>query len=146
MRSPSMRSRSLVFVLAAGSAHGQEGGTEQKPAVELKPAAAETEGPRPLLMEGFDALGASASLRALRLDVNGWLEQSYSANTHQPKNHANTLHAFDDRSNAYRFNQLVVAAQRTLAEGNGFDVGGSVELLYGSDGRLIHAAGLRPGD
>ncbi|MBI3848600.1 MAG: porin [Planctomycetes bacterium] len=62
-----------------------------------------------------------------------------------PSDRVNALRLFDDRSNNYRFNQLVLVGERTLADGNEFDFGGRVELLYGSDARFTHAAGLLAG-
>lgn len=78
----------------------------------------------------------------LGLKFGGWVEQSYTFNTDSPDDRLNVGRVFDDRSNDYRFNQLLVSLERGLSDGKDFDIGGKIELMYGSDARFIHQKGL----
>jgi hypothetical protein len=78
----------------------------------------------------------------MRLKFGGWVAQSYTFNTDSPSDRLNAARVFDDRSNDYRFNQFLVYFERELSDGKDFDIGGRVELMYGSDARFIHQKGL----
>lgn len=128
----------VVLGLAAGAARGQ---TPPGPDASQAPAPS----PRPFVMEGVEKIGLAEAFSTSRLQLRGWLDQSYTANAADPDDHANALRAFDDRADAYRFNQLALVVERPLADGADFDLGARVELLYGSDARFTQAAGLLRG-
>jgi hypothetical protein len=90
----------------------------------------------------LEAVGLKSRFEESRLSFYGWVAQSYTFNTDSPSDRINVGRVFDDRSNDYRFNQLVVNLERTLSDGSEFDLGGKVELMYGSDARFIHQRGL----
>ncbi len=107
--------------------------TEEATAIEQIPRGMQdVEGLR-LKKSIFDDLG---------LKFGGWVEQSYTFNTDSPSDRLNVGRVFDDRSNDYRFNQFIVYLARELSDGKNFDIGGKIELMYGSDARFIHQRGL----
>jgi hypothetical protein len=120
----------LVAVLPA-ALHAQEGAKPDLP----------TE-PRPLIKEGLGELGLGSFLEEARLEIRGWLAQSFTFNAHHADDDLNTFRLFDDGADRYRFNQLGLLIERLPAEEPGWDLGGGVELLYGSDARFIHSEGL----
>ena len=79
----------------------------------------------------------------LHLKFGGWVAQSYTFNFDSPSDRMNAGRVFDDRSNDYRFNQLLVYLERPLSsDPTEFDIGGRIELMYGSDARFIHQRNL----
>ena len=82
-------------------------------------------------------------LRRYGIELGGWLDQGLTINDRGPVNRFNGPVTFNDRSNEYQMNQLYLYAQRvTETCGCGFDVGGRVDLLYGTDHRFTAANGL----
>ena len=82
-------------------------------------------------------------LECHRIDIRGWLDQGYTWNSDSPVNRFNTPVAYDDRANEYQLNQLYLLAERvTNTCGCGWDIGGRVDLLYGTDRRFPFAIGL----
>lgn len=78
------------------------------------------------------------------IDIGGWIAQSpFTWNPDNPANRFNGPVTWNDRSNEYQLNQLYWYAQRTIdTEGYGVDIGGRVDLLYGTDARFTTATGL----
>ncbi len=76
-------------------------------------------------------------------DYGGWLAQSFTANGSSPANHFNGPVTFNDRSNAYQMNQFWNYLERqTCTGGCGVDIGGRIDMLYGTDARFTQATGL----
>ena len=108
-------------------AAGQPSGVEEEPGEEE---------------EGFKLFKLQA-LERRRIDVRGWIEQGFTWNPDNPVNRFNGPVAYNDRSNEYMLNQLYLIAERTTkTEDGGWDVGGRVDLLYGTDSRFPLAFGL----
>ncbi len=110
--------------------------------------AAETPAPAPAAdapetFSANDALGLKDN--ALGIKFYGWVEQSYTYNFDSPSDKVNVGRVFDAKDNTYRLNQVAVNFEKALKDGKDFDWGGKVELMYGSDGALIHSAGLSDG-
>ncbi|NLE38545.1 MAG: porin [Pirellulaceae bacterium] len=75
--------------------------------------------------------------------VQGWLDQGFTWNPASPDSRLNYPLTFNDRANEYQMNQLYLAmGRRVNAEGCKFDVGGRVDLLYGTDYFFTEATGL----
>ena len=73
----------------------------------------------------------------------GWLDQGFTLNTLSPRNRTNGPVTFNDRSNEYQLNQLYMRLVRDVdSEGCAWDVGGRVDLLYGTDSIYVTARGL----
>jgi len=76
-------------------------------------------------------------------DIRGWLDQGYTYNPDNPTNRFNGPVTFNDRANDYQMNQLYLIGERvTKTEDRDWDVGGRVDLLYGTDYRFTTAYGL----
>lgn len=77
------------------------------------------------------------------LDIGGWVDSGYTWNPDEPADRFNGPMTFNDRSNEYMLDQWVVYMHRdTDTGGNGWDLGGGVDLLYGDDYRFTTALGL----
>lgn len=80
--------------------------------------------------------------RANQWFVRGWLAQGFTGNPDDPVDRMNTPMGFNDRSNEYQLNQLYLTGGRAIQEGCSWDIGGRVDLLYGTDYRFVQALGL----
>ncbi|MBN1393715.1 MAG: porin [Pirellulales bacterium] len=77
----------------------------------------------------------------------GWLDQGFTLNTLSPRNRTNGPVTFNDRSNDYQLNQLYMRLLRDMEfGGSDWDVGGRVDLLYGTDQIFVSARGLEVRD
>jgi len=95
-----------------------------------------------LLMHELDTVGAARTLSDYGLKVYGWFEGGY---TYNHRNHGQTFivpgpfnHEY---GNHFMINQIDLRIEKQV-DATKFDVGGMVELLYGSDAARIHATGL----
>ena len=109
-------------------------------------AANETEPRRPL-MSLLDQAGVGRTLDDARIDIYGHLEAGYTRNFKHPPTFINGGQifgrVFDVVDNEVVMNQLDLNIERRVDPANHqFDVGGGVELLYGTDAEFIHARGL----
>ncbi|PQO34274.1 porin [Bremerella cremea] len=80
--------------------------------------------------------------------VDGWLDQGYTANTDHPISNFNGPLGFNDRADDYQMNQLYLSFGKNIADDCcGWDFGGRVDVLYGSDYFFLESNGLeRHGD
>ncbi len=73
----------------------------------------------------------------------GWVEQGLIFNSLSPTNRWNGPVYTDDRSNEYEMNQLWLGWERPVkTDGCGWDIGGRVDLMYGTDWRYGLCNGL----
>lgn len=92
--------------------------------------------------EGFK-LFRSPWLESRRITIGGWIDQGFTYNPSSPANKFNGPINFNDRANEYQMNQLYLFAERvTKTDGRGFDLGGRVDFLYGTDYRFVQGVGL----
>jgi hypothetical protein len=85
-------------------------------------------------LRGLDALG---------IKTTGWLEQGATFNSLNPSDRSNGPLATNDRSDDYQMNQLWLAFVRPVkTDGDGFDIGGRVDVVYGTDWRYGDSLGL----
>ena len=96
-----------------------------------------------LLMMGLGKVGAGQTLKDLKLNIYGWVESGYTYNhRHGSVNETIIPGPFNhERGNHYMLNQVDLRFER-LVDPTKFDVGGMVELMYGSDAARIHSSGL----
>ena len=67
------------------------------------------------------------------INIYGWLEAGITANPDNPASHYNGTLAPNDR-NEFQFNQNYLVIEKTLnTDEHGWDIGGRVDLLYGTD-------------
>jgi hypothetical protein len=77
------------------------------------------------------------------IGLEGWISQGLTINTDSPANRSNFPVTFNDRSNDYQLNQIYLSLARAVGEeGWHWDVGGRVDLLYGTDSFYTTARGL----
>ena len=75
--------------------------------------------------------------------LESWLDQGATINTLSPRNRINGPVTFNDRSNDYQLNQIYLRLKRDVdTEGDRWDMGGRVDLLYGTDSIYTEARGL----
>jgi len=103
-----------------------------------------------LLMMGLGKAGAGQTMKDLKLNIYGWVETGY---TYDHRHGAYNSHSYDGATfiqpgpfnheyrNHLMLNQFVLRFERQV-DTTKFDVGGMVELMYGSDAAQIHASGL----
>lgn len=75
--------------------------------------------------------------------VNLWLDQGFTGNTDDPADNFNGPLLFTDRANEYLMNQLYLQMGRAVNKRRmAWDIGGQIDLLYGSDYYFTTATGL----
>ena len=78
-----------------------------------------------------------------RFKISGWIDSGITFNPASPQDNQNFGRLFDDRANEPLLNQAVINFERALAPQPGeFDWGFKLQLMYGSDARVIHSLGL----
>jgi len=76
-----------------------------------------------------------------RIRLGGWLDQGVSVVANQPADGYNGVVTFNDRDGEYQMNQLYFFLEReTATDCGGWDLGGRVDFLYGTDSRFTQAA------
>ena len=83
-------------------------------------------------------------LQALGINTYGWIEQGVTFNSLNPTDRWNGPVGTNDRSDDYQLNQLWVGIERTVhnVENGGWDIGGRIDAMYGSDWRYGASNGL----
>ena len=82
-------------------------------------------------------------LQAWRISVGGWIEQGITFNAQEPASRFNGPVATNDRHADYQLNQLWAYMVRpTKTDGCGFDIGGRVDMVFGTDWRFGINRGL----
>lgn len=75
-------------------------------------------------------------LRAWGISIGGWIEQGITFNAQEPDSRYNGPLATNDRHADYQLNQLWLYFVRpTNTGGCGFDIGGRLDIVFGSDWR-----------
>jgi len=75
--------------------------------------------------------------------VDGWIAQGFTGNGDNPPDDFNGPIGFNDRANEYQLNQLyLVLAKEVDTNPCSWDVGGRVDLLYGTDYFFTQSLGL----
>ncbi len=82
-------------------------------------------------------------LQNMGIKVGGWLEQGITFNPNSPVDRFNGPVAVNDRSNEYQLNQFwLYASKPTNTGGCGWDWGGHIDMMYGTDWRYGIGYGL----
>ena len=74
-------------------------------------------------------------LERMGISISGWLEQGLTFNGDRPANRFNGPVGSNDRGGEYEMNQLWMTLERSVNSGNGFDLGGRIDVAYGTDWR-----------
>jgi hypothetical protein len=114
---------------------------------------------QPLLMEdappasqsvlntAADSVGIGSMMKSWGIKAGGWVEGSYTYNTRAPHSDISEGRVFDFEHDAARLNQVALQFARAPdiaadAKAGKFDIGFGLDMMYGSDGRIIHSNGL----
>jgi hypothetical protein len=109
------------------------------------PVMADDNGPtvRRPLMAALDGLGAAKPLDAIGIDIRGYVEGSWQFDASHPTGNYFTGRAFDNEQESVLLDQLDLNISRQVDASKGkFDVGFTIEQIYGADAALLHANGL----
>ena len=115
----------------------------EKPAAKPEPPAAKTEEKKPEEKKAEEEKSDSdeppephrliGKLGGTNLNIYGWTDMGITGNFANPASHYNGMLAPID-SKRFQFNQTYLVMEKTLdTKDCGWDVGGRVDLLYGSD-------------
>jgi hypothetical protein len=75
------------------------------------------------------------------ITIGGWIEQGITWNGHNPTSGLNGPVTFNDKDGEWLVNQIWFFMEKeTDTGGYGFDVGGRVDFVWGTDGRFTQAA------
>ncbi|MEQ1546795.1 porin [Methyloglobulus sp.] len=95
------------------------------------------------LLEAAGDPNESSFMKSNQLKIGGWANAGVTYNATDPGDKFNGPVTFGDRSAEFQLNQLNLFAQRTVAtEGDSFDVGGRVDVMFGSDAIFTQAYGV----
>jgi hypothetical protein len=98
-----------------------------------------------LLMQGLGRVGADKTLHDYGINVYGWIEGGYTyKHNHRKFNRhgVNIPGPFNHQyGHHFMMNQLDLRIER-LVDGKKWDVGGLIEVMYGSDAAQIHSSGM----
>jgi hypothetical protein len=110
--------------------------------------------PEATIMSLLGKAGMDKPLADAGLRIYGWVETGYTYNHRQPTSEEATIFYggfppgpiqpgpfTHQRSNHMMLNQVVLRFER-MVDTTKFDVGGLIEVMYGSDAARIHSAGL----
>jgi hypothetical protein len=122
---------------AAESLQAEEGAEEQPERyVDVSPAETPA-GPKPWKIPQLP------TLKCMGVDMGGWLQQGITFNNYGSSNTFNGPLAINDLNQQYQLNQLwLYFVKPTKTDGCGFDVGGRIDLSYGTDWRFGQCTGL----
>jgi hypothetical protein len=87
-------------------------------------------------------LSAISPLEDWGVSLGGWASVGITYNHHDPGDHRNGPVTFNDRASEFQLNQLYLFMERAVnKEAKRWDIGGRVDLLWGSDSRFAQAVG-----
>ncbi len=85
----------------------------------------------------------SSIMKDNNLKIGGWGNAGITYNAAAPDNNFNGPVTFADRDGEFQLNQLNLFFQRSVAtEGNSFDIGGRVDVMFGTDAIFTQAYGV----
>lgn len=95
------------------------------------------------LQQQLRCTSIGAAMESCDIKIYGWLSQGFTWNPDSPDNRFNFPMTFNDRSNEYQMNQIYLVLEKPVnTEGCCWDLGGRIDLLYGTDYYFTTAAGL----
>ncbi|UQN10967.1 porin [Methylococcus capsulatus] len=128
MRGPILAGAALLWV-ASGMAPVSGAGLEQ------------ARGVFEMLPDGMNPNGADW-MQSLRLTLGGWIDAGLTHNFDEPGSGYNGPVTFSDRSDEFQPNQVYLYLERAVdRQGESFDLGGRLDLLYGTDAWFSQAFG-----
>ncbi len=96
-------------------------------------------------LTGYD-VNEAPFLKSLGLRVGGWIDFGYTHNFEDPRNDLNDPVTFNFRYDHVMLNQVNVFIERAVSTDGGWDIGGRVDFMYGTDSPFTQAVGLEVSD
>jgi hypothetical protein len=93
------------------------------------------------LMAALANVGVAQSLDQARVNIYGYVEGSYTYNFNNPAQGLNLGREFDINDNRPQLNQADLKIERK-ADPHQWDLGGMLEMNFGTDDRFIHSSGF----
>ena len=121
------------------------------PALSLDPTtvrADDTGAPSTPLMMGLDKIGAAKPIQSAGFNIYGWIEAGYTANLRNNENDNGTTHPGPftrEFGNHFELNQVALRVERQV-DSKKWDVGGLIELNFGTDDNFTTPAASKKGD
>lgn len=131
----------LASVALAGSilsAHSEAQSDDRWGSGACTPAA---DGEPGLLAAAFAGDG-QGWLSAAGFEVGGFVDQGFTWNPDSPRNRSNGNLLYNDRANEYQMNALYGVIEREVVTGCEWDIGGRLDLLFGTAGQFLGSPGL----
>ncbi|MDB5304919.1 MAG: hypothetical protein JWM97_2468 [Phycisphaerales bacterium] len=95
------------------------------------------------LMDLINHTPLGRPMQEARINAYGWAQASYNYNFMNPAKSLNLGRVFDINDNRFQINQIDLAFERKVdLSTHQLDVGGRLEMLYGTDARFIHSNGM----
>ncbi len=94
---------------------------------------------------GYD-INEAEFMKSLGLRVGGWIDFGYTHNFEDPRNDLNDPVTFNFRYDHVMLNQANLFIERAVNTDGGWDVGGRVDFMIGTDSPFTQAAGLEISD
>jgi hypothetical protein len=112
-------------------------------AAAVNPTMADDAPVRKPLMAGLDQIGLAKPLDAAGITIGGYVEGSWAFDANHPTGNYFTGRAFDNEQESVLLDQLDLSISRPVdATKNKFDIGFTIEQIYGADAAFLHANGL----
>ncbi len=89
-----------------------------------------------------ETIDKTLSLHDYGIKFGGWASFGGTYSTDNPGDHNNFPVSFNDRTGEFQLNQLNVFMEKAVDQESHWDVGGRVDVMFGTDARFTQAAGL----
>jgi hypothetical protein len=95
------------------------------------------------LMAGLDYLGVAKTLDDLGINIYGYAQAGFYYDEGRGKHQNSQYNLFLEQSNQHALlNGIDIAIERAIKDRTKFDIGGKIEVIYGTDGALRASNGL----
>jgi len=130
------------LLASSGFAMADTTGTSTKLSLDPRVLTAATTAEQAPLMGLMDKAGMGAPLSSAGLNVYGWIESGYTYNhRHHGSNNPIAPGPFNHEvGNHFMMNQIDLRVERAV-DPTKLDVGGMIEIMYGTDAGFIHSSG-----
>lgn len=129
-----------VAAMGVVHAYGEERGSSL---FTTEPQYLDAQPQRKPLMSLLDQIGVGQAMSDARLELFGHVEASWTISDSSPPDNIITGRVFDIENEDPTLNQFDITLDRqVLMDGEQFDVGGRIELMWGGDARFIHSNGI----
>ncbi|AEG01315.1 porin [Methylomonas methanica] len=91
-------------------------------------------------LSGYN-VNESAFTKSTGINVGGWASGGITYASHNAPSNSNSPITFNDRINEFQLNQLNLFAEKAVNKGSGWDFGGRVDFMFGTDSRRTQATG-----